>query len=121
VWGWNVLSPTPVLTNAAPYGTENLTKIVILMTDGENTKNRFMEPGSCTSCATVDTPMTNVCTNIKNSGIQIYTIRLIEGNANLIRNCATNPSMYYDVQNSGQLAAVFNAIGSEIASLHLAK
>jgi Flp pilus assembly protein TadG len=79
------------------------------------------EPGTCTSCATVDTPMSDVCTNIKDSGIKIYSIRLIDGNTNLIRNCASDPSMYYDVQNAGQLAAVFNSIGSEIASLHLSK
>jgi Flp pilus assembly protein TadG len=121
IWGWHTLSPTALYTEGKPYDTEDLTKYVILMTDGENTKNRYTEPGTCTSCATVDTPMSNVCTNIKDSGVKIYSIRLIDGNTDMIRNCASDPSMYYDVQNSGQLAAVFNSIGSEIASLHLSK
>jgi hypothetical protein len=29
--------------------------------------------------------------------------------------------MYYDVQNAGDLNAVFMAIGSQIANLHLSK
>jgi hypothetical protein len=29
--------------------------------------------------------------------------------------------MYYDVQDASQLSGVFNAIGAEIASLHLTK
>ncbi len=124
-WGWHVLSPTPLFTEGAAYGTEDLTKYIILMTDGYNTKNIQMEPSSCNTngptCPIVDARMSQVCTNIKNAGIKIYTIRLIDGNASLLRNCATSPDMYYDVRNANQLAGVFNAIGSEIASLHLAK
>ena len=117
-WGWHVLSPTERYTEGAAYGTENLTKYIILMTDGDNTRNRY---ASCNGCSGINDRTEVVCTNIKNAGIKIYSIRLIAGNADLIRDCATNPSMYYDVQNAGQLSNVFNSIGSEIASLHLSK
>jgi len=124
-WGWHVLSPTSLYTEGKAYGTEDLTKYIILMTDGYNTKNIQMEPDACNTngptCPTVDNRMAQVCTNIKNAGIKIYTVRLIAGNADLLRDCATNAKMYYDVQSAGQLAGVFNSIGAEIASLHLAK
>src|SRR5690606_30874305 len=107
------------------YDTEDLTKFIILMTDGYNTKNIQMEPNACNTngptCPVIDERMTQVCTNIKEAGIKIYTIRLIDGNADLLRDCASSEEMYYDVQDAGALAGVFNAIGSEIASLHLAQ
>jgi Flp pilus assembly protein TadG len=116
VWGWHLLSPTPIFSEGAAYGTEDLTKYVILMTDGDNTRSRHSN-----NTAVIDSRTEAVCSNIKDAGIKIYSIRLIQGNANLIRNCASDPSMYYDVQNAGQLSAVFTSIGSEIASLHLSK
>ena len=36
-WGWHTLSPNAPLADGSAYGTPNLTKIVVLMTDGDNT------------------------------------------------------------------------------------
>ena len=118
-WAWHALTPTPPLTEAAGPATD-LSKIIILMTDGMNTQNRWDGNGfsACASCA-ARTAM--ACTNAKAAGIKIYTIRVIEGDADILRNCATDPSMYYDVQNASQLEAVFNAIGGQLASLHLSQ
>lgn len=116
VWGWHALSPTPLFTEGVAYDTENLTKYIILMTDGDNTRNRF---GDGTS--TMNDRTSGVCTAIKNAGVKIYSIRLVSGNATLLRNCASDPSMYYDVQDSNDLIGVFGAIGQEIANLHLSK
>jgi hypothetical protein len=116
VWAWHLLSPTPVVSDGAAYGTENLTKYVILLSDGDNTRNRFGDSGN-----TMNNRTASVCTNIKDAGIKIYTVRLIDGNASLLRDCATSPGMYYDVDNASQLSGIFNAIGSEIASLHLSR
>lgn len=115
-WAWHALSNTSPLTQGVTNGTPNVTKFVILLTDGDNTQNRWS-----TSQAQIDARTQAACTNVKNAGIQIYTIRVINGNAGLLQNCATNPGMYYDVQNAGQLAGVFNAIGAQIANLHLSK
>ena len=114
-WGWHLLSPTEVFTQGKAYTTANLSKYIVLMTDGDNTKNRFGDNAS-----TMNTRVSTVCTNAKNKGVKIFTIRLVSGNATLLRNCATETNMYYDVQDAGELAGVFNAIGTEIASLHLA-
>jgi Flp pilus assembly protein TadG len=124
-WGWHVLSPTGIYTEGADYGTENLTKYIILMTDGYNTKNIFMEPNACNTngpiCPTVDNRTELACENIKTAGIKIYTVRLINGNEELLRECASKTSMYYNAQNAAALSGIFNSIGSEIASLHLSK
>ena len=41
VWGWHALSDTAVMTDGAANNTDNLQKYIILLTDGENTRNRF--------------------------------------------------------------------------------
>lgn len=115
-WGWHTLSPTLPFIEGAAYGTANLTKFLILLTDGDNTDNRWDE-----STSTINQRTTTACNNIKAQGILIYTIRVINGNGSLLQSCATTPSMYYDVQDASQLSSVFNAIGSQIANLHLSK
>jgi hypothetical protein len=40
-WGWHVLSPTQPFSGAAPFNTPNLQKILILLTDGDNTRSRY--------------------------------------------------------------------------------
>jgi Flp pilus assembly protein TadG len=37
IWGWHLLAPHAPFSDGVPYDTENVTKYVILMTDGENT------------------------------------------------------------------------------------
>jgi uncharacterized protein YegL len=115
-WAWHALSSTAPLTEGVTYGTPNVTKFIILLTDGDNTQNRWTNSQSA-----IDARTQLACANVKAAGIQLYTVRVIDGNADLLRNCATNPSMYYDVQDASQLASVFNTIGAQIANLHLSK
>jgi len=118
-WGWHSLTKSIPLTQAADPA-EDLSKFIILMTDGDNTQNRFGGNGSA-YCAQCDTRTALACANAKAAGIKIYTIRVINGNADLLRNCASNPSMYFDVQSASELNSVFNAIGGQLASLHLSQ
>jgi hypothetical protein len=48
-------------------------------------------------------------------------VRVIDGNVELLRGCATNSSMYYDVQQASQLNAVFSAIAQNLANLRIAR
>lgn len=118
-WGFQMVSPNGTLPFAKgqPYGTDNLTKYVIILTDGDNTQNRWVKNDS----SPIDARTAAACVNIKARGIKIYSIRVIDGNADLLRNCASDPSMYYEVSDATQLVSVFDAIGSTIANLHLAK
>lgn len=121
IWGLHSLTASQPLTQTDT--TEpNLTRAIILMTDGDNTLSRWAGNGSnaalCTDC---DARTTMACNAVKSAKIRLYTVRMIDGNASLLRNCATNETMYFDVQNASQLNAVFNAIGGELASLHLSQ
>jgi Flp pilus assembly protein TadG len=125
VWGWHALSPTDVLTEGAAYNTANLTKYLILLTDGDNWQNRWVNTDGGTptpaEVTAIDTRTALACANIKAAGIKIYAIRVINGNASLLQNCASAADMYYDVQDASQLTGVFSSIASKIANLHLSK
>lgn len=119
-WGWHALSDRVPFTEAAPEAEQDLDRIVILMTDGDNTLNRWDGNGfvHCPSC---DQRTRLACTNAKNAGLQLYTVRLMDGNEALLRDCASRPDMYYNVEAAYQLNTVFGSIADSLAGLYLAR
>ncbi|MFJ5369883.1 VWA domain-containing protein, partial [Bosea sp. CER48] len=91
-----------------------LKKYMILLTDGENTENRFT-----TSSTSIDDRTRQSCQGIKGVGINLYTIRVINGNASLLKECASKPEMYYDVSSAAQLGPIFKQIANEISAVRL--
>lgn len=115
VWAWHALTASLPLTQAeAPQG--DLDKVIILLTDGDNTQNRWTHSQSA-----IDARTSAACVNVKAANIKLYTVRVINGNATLLRNCATNPTMYYEVQAAGELSAVFSSIAQNLANLRVSK
>lgn len=114
-WGWHALTAGAPLTEAAAPAAA-LDKIIILMTDGENTQNRWSS-----SPADIDARLKLACANVNAAGLKVYTIRVLEGNASLLQGCATNPTMYYDVQNAAQLNDVFSLIANNLANLRISQ
>jgi hypothetical protein len=114
-WGWHTLTTSEPMTQAAAPA-KGLDKVIILLTDGENTQNRWTNsPGD------IDARTTATCNAVKAADIKIYTVRVINGNASLLKSCATEPEMFYDVQNASGLLSVFQKIGENLASLRIAK
>ena len=114
-WAWHSLTsnlPFPEGTDPKP----DVDKVIILLTDGDNTQNRWS-----TSSGTIDARTTAACTNVKAANIKVYTIRVIDGNASLLQACATKPEMYYNVSQAAQLNPVFAAIAQSLANLRIAK
>ena len=111
---WQTLSP--VAPFSAPSPAPDLDKVIILMTDGNNTQNRWT-----TSQYSIDARTQKVCDNAKADNIRVYTIRVIAGNADLLRNCATKPEMYFEVSEAGQLNSVFGSIAQNLANLRISK
>ena len=85
--------------------------MIIILTDGDNTEAWDNSINNkITNVNAINNRTTAVCGNIKATGIKIYAIRVIDGNAALLSNCATNAAMYFDVQQASQLDSVFTAI-----------
>jgi Flp pilus assembly protein TadG len=108
------------LTAAAPFNgpatAPDLDKVIILLTDGQNTQNRWTS-----STGSIDSRTQKVCDNAKAANIKVYTVRVIDGNASLIKSCATKPDMYFNVQQADQLNSVFSSIAQNLANLRIAK
>ena len=121
VWAWHALTTgLPYAEAAAP--APNLDKVIIILTDGENTEAwDNINSKKITTRSTIDTRTALACSNIKAANIRIYAVRVIDGNATLLRNCATNPTMYYDVDQASELNGVFSAIAQNLANLRIAK
>ena len=115
VWGWHALTANQPLTDGSEPAPDK-DKVIVLLTDGDNTQNRWTKTGS-----SIDERTALACTNAKAANIKIYTVRVIDGDATLLRNCATKPSMYYNVNQASQLNSVFSSIAQNLANLRLAK
>jgi Flp pilus assembly protein TadG len=115
VWAWHALTkdlPLPQGSDPSP----DKDKVIILLTDGDNTQNRWS-----TSSSAIDARTALACQNAKAANIKVYTVRVIDGDATLLRNCATKPNMYYDVSQASQLNGVFTSIAQNLANLRIAK
>jgi Flp pilus assembly protein TadG len=120
-WGFHALTQGAPLAEAAAPATD-LDKVLIILTDGTNTESWKNSNNTVVNQSNlIDARTKLACDNIKAANIKIYAIRVIDGNADLLRDCATNPTMYYDVQDASQLNTVFSAIAQNLANLRLAK
>jgi Flp pilus assembly protein TadG len=115
-WGLSLLSNQEPFTEGEPYGTENLTKYIVLITDGDNTSNRWTN-----NTSSIDARTQIACQSVKDAGVTLYTIRLQEGNETLLSQCASSTDTYFDVDDVNDLVPTFQAIGEQISQLRVAK
>jgi len=115
VWGWHSLTISQPLTQGSEPAPDK-DKVIVLLTDGDNTQNRWTTSGS-----SIDARTALACANVKAANIKIYTVRVIDGDANLLRTCATKPQMYYNVNQASELNSVFSSIAQTLANLRIAK
>ncbi|TVR07969.1 MAG: VWA domain-containing protein [Salinarimonadaceae bacterium] len=121
-WGNAVLRSDGPLPGARPPGEEGVEKIMILLTDGDNTRSRYVAGASCSIAAgrPIDPSTLSACESAKRDGVTVYTVRLIEGNAAMLRNCASTGAngqpLYFDVRDASQLNGVFQSIAQLILS-----
>ena len=112
-WGMATITNAVPFTEAqAPSAT--VKKFMILLTDGDNTENKYTTTGN-----TIDDRTKLACDYVKAQGVTVYSIRVIDGDQALLQNCATSVSYYKEVANASQLTPVFEAIAKEIGAVRL--
>lgn len=108
-WGLEVLSPPAPMTGGVEFGDKQTLKYLLLVTDGENKTNGFGE-----SIANIDKRTKKACETAKSKGVTVFVVRVMEGNTELLRNCASRPEYFYDLKSADQLGQalqdVFNAM-----------
>ena len=135
IWGVNVLSPTAPFSEGAAYDPTNRRprKVMVLMTDGENTlrfqasDGRHIAPsGNATAQAaqlkqTYD-DMNDICTYAKSKQIEVFTVAFDITAATAItamRNCASSPAHYFDARDRQGLADAFKAIALSLQNVRI--
>ncbi|MBN8919484.1 MAG: VWA domain-containing protein [Rhizobiales bacterium] len=121
VMAWQTLTATaPFSPPALPPDT---LPIIILMSDGMNTQNRWEGNGSSQSSG-VDGRMKLACTNAKAAGMTIYTVQVNTGKdplSTLLRDCATDSNKFFYLTSATQMVSTFNEIGTSLTKLRIAK
>jgi len=122
-WGWlSLLQQAPLNAPAEPAGSgTSYQHVIILFTDGLNTGDRWNGNLSNTSSA-VDARMSTLCTNIKNSGVTIYTVQIDTdgaGQSAVLPACASGPGNFFMLTQPSQIATAFAQIGTQIAKLRV--
>lgn len=130
VWGERMISPEFPFEEGVAWDDDEWKKAIILMTDGMNEPNSVYSAYGRSSSAGITKDILNdrmldVCDSLKEKGVLLYTITFDKGvNAEtkgLFRDCATQPSMWYDAPNGDTLEEVYLTIAKELANLHLSK
>lgn len=147
VWGWRALSPSwrgywgslswEGVTVPLAYDTDKMEKVVVLMTDGDNTMSSLIytayqylkdkKLGTTSASAAekeLDSRLSTVCTAMKQQGIIVYTVAFNDpsnSTKSLMQNCATMTSYYFDAGNSAALATAFATIGDALSNLRVSK
>ena len=124
--GWmSLVGGGPYPTPPAEDPKYKYSKVIILLTDGMNTQNRW---GS--SQASIDARQKITCDNVNAAGITLYTIQVnTDGDptSTLLQNCAGSPGKYPDsskfflLTSANQIVSAFQQIGTTLSNLRIAK
>lgn len=134
MWAWYTLSPRwntiwPTESQPAPYNDEKVTKIAVLMTDGEYNR-QYDANGILTSSSSKFANGSSrdqaraTCENMKAAGITVYSVgfALNQGDAqDTMQLCATSDDHFFLAENGQQLREAFREIAFQIAQLRLTK
>ncbi len=142
-WGWRVLSPSAPFTEGKSFSDPDVQKAVILLTDGNNeivSQNTFnksdytsfgyiakkrLGTNSISSARNkIDQKVADMCERIKSEGVRIYTITFQLNSpslAEVFRECATEPELYFNSPSNEELRATFQTIAYDLSNLRLAR
>jgi len=138
VWGWRVLSPEAPYTEGRAYDDPDYNKAIVIMTDGQNTMpsdSRYTAYGRISQGRlgttnrweaddVLDDRLLEICQAMKDLDVLVYTITFEVTSSsvrNLMENCATDPSKYFDSPSAGQLRSAFRAIGAQLSNLRIGR
>jgi len=129
VWGLAALTDSAPLTEAAPSADKSVTKALILMTDGDNTRSmqthsanpgKFGHQGA--NKAATDTATAQLCANIRAQDISVYTVAFNVSNPatlSMLTSCASGSGNAFSASDGAQLSASFKSIADSLREIAL--
>jgi hypothetical protein len=117
--GWLSLAGGGPFTVPAYDPLYQYTKVIILLTDGLNTQDRWY-----TTDTDIDARQAMTCQNVKDANVELYTIQVNTGGdptSTMLQNCASSTDKFYLLTSADQMTATFNTIGTNLTKLRVAQ
>jgi len=114
--GWQSLTAAP-FTVPPVDPNYKYNQVVILLSDGLNTQDRWY-----TSASSIDARQRKTCDNLKLAGITVYTVQVNTGGdptSNLLKTCASDESKFFLLTSAQQIVSAFGQIGTALSNLRL--
>jgi Flp pilus assembly protein TadG len=127
--GWMSLVGGGPFTMPAENSNYTYQHVIILLTDGLNTQNRWYGDGGTLGTsddAKIDAREQLTCNNFKAASTNniLYTIQVnTDGDptSTLLQNCASSSDKFFLLTSASGIATVFNQIGTNLTQLRVAK
>ena len=126
---WQTLQSTSPFGTPAKDSNFKYTDVLIILSDGLNTIDRWYGNGSDPS-PDVDARQTILCQNINNQvstkdqEYRVYTIQVnTDGDptSTVLSNCASKNGQFFPTSTAGGIASAFNSIGSSLSKLRVSQ
>lgn len=114
--GWHMLSSNEPFETARDSSDPYVRKILVVLTDGVQTISAT-GPGGVSSIEEANRTTAELCENVKADAIAVYTIAYDVDDTSvydLLSNCASSPSAYFELHDSSGIGAVFEEIYAQI-------
>jgi Flp pilus assembly protein TadG len=143
-WAWQSLLQTGPIPAPAEDPNTTYNRVIIILSDGLNTEDRWPAYGNGSTQNTtsgvgdIDTRQSQQCINLRNakdaSGKPMYTVYTIQVDTSsppdptstLLQSCASSngqpdPSKFFMLTSSSQIATTFTTIGTALSQLRVAQ
>ncbi|BDX00836.1 pilus assembly protein TadG-related protein [Maricaulis maris] len=144
-WGIRVISPGAPFTEGSSYQDDEYIKAMVILTDGDNfmtgrSTNQmsdyeaygYIADGRLGRRSSSGNVLSNelddrtevACDYAKSQGIRVYTITFQVNSSStrqLMQDCASNPSLYFDSPSSEALQDAFEMIAGDLTNLRLSR
>ncbi len=121
-WAWQSLTSAPFTIPATDAGYI-YKQVIILLSDGLNTQDRWYGNGYSTSTQ-VDARQKILCDNIKAAGVILYTVQVNttgDPTSTLLQGCASSSDKFFLLTSADQIVTTFQQIGTQLSELRISK
>jgi hypothetical protein len=128
-WGFQTLTSSPFTIPPKDPNYKNW-DIIILLSDGLNTVNRWNAYGSSNAEANINARQRITCDNVKAAGITLFTIQVNtsgDPTSSVLQSCASPNSAwpqgpkFFILTSGSAIGTTFDAIGAQLASRRVAR
>ena len=91
--------------------------VIVLLSDGLNTENRWYS-----SASSINARQAVTCSNLKTAKVTVYTVQVNTGGdatSTVLKNCATDAGKFFELKSADAMVSTFNAIAVELSKLYV--